>query len=111
MEKIILYADDTSIIVTNPKCIDYKLTMTRIFDEVNDWFRINLLKLNIWRNRPMQEVITFRNFKERDCATVAEHYRILPPLPFPRFASLHLFLGYVVITWSRNSKEEPRNLS
>jgi hypothetical protein len=26
----------------------------------------------VWRNRPMREVITFRNFKERECATVAE---------------------------------------
>jgi hypothetical protein len=32
----------------------------------------------------MREVITFRNFKERDCATVAERYRVLPPLPFPQ---------------------------
>jgi hypothetical protein len=30
---IFLYADDTSIIVTSSKYIDYKLTMTRIFDE------------------------------------------------------------------------------
>jgi hypothetical protein len=40
---IFLYADDTSIIVTNPEYDDYKLTMTRIFYEVNTWFRINLL--------------------------------------------------------------------
>jgi hypothetical protein len=40
---IFLYADDTSITVTNPKYIDYKLTMTTIFDEVNTWFRMNLL--------------------------------------------------------------------
>jgi hypothetical protein len=59
----------------------------------------------------MREAITFRNFKERDCETVAERYRVLPPLPFPRFASLRVLLGYAVITWSRNSKEEPRNLT
>jgi hypothetical protein len=65
----------------------------------------------LWRNRPMREVITFRNFKERDCATVAERYRVLPPLPFTRFPSLRVLLGYAVITWLRNSKEGRRNLS
>jgi hypothetical protein len=45
----------------------------------------------------MREVITFRKFKERDCATVAERYRVLPPLP-----SFRVLLGYVVTTWSRN---------
>jgi hypothetical protein len=40
--------------VTNPKYIDYKLTMTRIFDEVNNWFRINLLKLNINKTHILQ---------------------------------------------------------
>jgi hypothetical protein len=45
----------------------------------------------------MREVITFRNFKERECATVAERYRVLPPLPL-----FHVLLGYAVITWSRN---------
>jgi hypothetical protein len=37
----------------------------------------------MWRNRPMREVMKFRNLKERDCATVAERCRILPPYPFP----------------------------
>jgi hypothetical protein len=55
----------------------------------------------VWRNRPMREVITFRNFKEHDCATVAECYRVLPPVPFPHFVSLRVLLGYAVITWLR----------
>jgi hypothetical protein len=44
----------------------------------------------------MREVITFRNFKERECATVAERRRVLPPLP-----SFRVLLGYAVITWLR----------
>jgi hypothetical protein len=54
----------------------------------------------------MREVITFRNLKERDCATVAERCRVLPP-----HTSLRVLLGYVVITWSRNSKAGRRDLS
>jgi hypothetical protein len=60
----------------------------------------------LWRNRPMREVMKFRNLKERDCATVAERCRVLPPLPWFR-----VLLGYAVITWSRNSKEGQRDLS
>jgi hypothetical protein len=37
----------------------------------------------------------FRNLKERDCATVAERYRVLPPLPFPCFAPHRALLGCV----------------
>jgi hypothetical protein len=48
----------------------------------------------------------FRNFEERDCATVAECCRVLPPLP-----SFRVLLGYAVITWSRNSKEGQSDLS
>jgi hypothetical protein len=40
----------------------------------------------LWCNRPMRELMKFRNLKERDCATIAEHCRVLPPLPSPLFA-------------------------
>jgi hypothetical protein len=50
----------------------------------------------VWRNRKKREVITFRNFKERGCATVAEGYRVLSPFP-----SLRVLLGYAVIAWLR----------
>jgi hypothetical protein len=46
------------------------------------YFSMNLL----WRNRPMRELLKFRNLKECDCATVAERCRVLPPLPSPLFA-------------------------
>jgi hypothetical protein len=34
----------------------------------------------------MRQVINLRNLKERDCATVVERRRVLPPLPSPLFA-------------------------
>jgi hypothetical protein len=42
-----LYADDTSIIVSNHDYNGYKLTMNKIFQEINMWFRDNLLKLSV----------------------------------------------------------------
>jgi hypothetical protein len=44
------------------------------------------MRFVLWRNRPMRELLKFRNLKESDCATVAERYRVLPPLPSPLFA-------------------------
>jgi hypothetical protein len=44
--KIFLYADDTSIIVTNPDHNGCKLAMNKIFHEVNNWFKTNMLSLN-----------------------------------------------------------------
>jgi hypothetical protein len=64
----------------------------------------------LWCNCPMQELLKFRNLEERDCATVVERYRILPPLPSPNFPTHHALLGYAVNTGSRDSKEGPRDL-
>jgi hypothetical protein len=63
----------------------------------------------LWRNRPMQDVIKFRNLKEHDCTTVTERYHVMPPHPSPLFALV--LLGYAVTIGSRNSKEGPRDLS
>jgi hypothetical protein len=54
--KILLYADDTSITVTNPEYNNYNLIMTRIFHEANTWFRAYLLKLNINKTHILQFV-------------------------------------------------------
>jgi hypothetical protein len=40
---IFSYADDTSIIVTNPEYNGYKLAMNKIFHEVDTWLKANLL--------------------------------------------------------------------
>jgi hypothetical protein len=44
--KPILFADDTSIIITNSSPIDYKNNITEVFKNINDWFKANLLTLN-----------------------------------------------------------------
>jgi hypothetical protein len=72
---------------------------------------LNLMPMILWRNRPMRELLKFRNLKERDCATVAERCRILPPLPSPRFASLRVLLGDAISIGPRNNNEGSRNLS
>jgi hypothetical protein len=44
--KPILFADDTSIIVTNSSPTDYKNNIINLFELINDWFKANLLTLN-----------------------------------------------------------------
>jgi hypothetical protein len=44
--KPVLFADDTSIIIINSSPIDYKNNIIEIFENINDWFKANLLTLN-----------------------------------------------------------------
>ena len=39
--KPILFADDTSIIITNPSPSKFKEDINNIIDNINDWFRSN----------------------------------------------------------------------
>jgi hypothetical protein len=42
--KLVLFSNDSSIIVTNPSPIDYRNNIVSIFKNVNDWFKASLLK-------------------------------------------------------------------
>jgi hypothetical protein len=43
---MILYADDTSIIITNPNPSNYGNIVNKIFEDINSWFNSNLLSVN-----------------------------------------------------------------
>jgi hypothetical protein len=44
--KPVLFADDTSVIVSNPDLVNFKNDLTFSFEQLNAWFNINLLSLN-----------------------------------------------------------------
>ena len=44
--KLILFADDTSIIITNPSPSKFKEDINNVIDNINDWFRSNSSSLN-----------------------------------------------------------------
>ena len=52
--KIFLYADDTSIIVNSPNLENFKTQMSKIFEDVNNWFKINQLVLNLNKTHYLQ---------------------------------------------------------
>ena len=43
---IFLYADDTSIIVSSPNLENFETQIDKIFEDINNWFKINRLVLN-----------------------------------------------------------------
>ena len=45
----VLFADETSIIIANPSPSQFKEDINNIIDNINDWFRCNLLSLNFYK--------------------------------------------------------------
>jgi hypothetical protein len=45
--EVVLFAGDTSIIVNSPNPIIFENTVNKVFHDINRWFTINLLLLNV----------------------------------------------------------------
>jgi len=45
--KIVLFADDTSMIITNPNPSNFEKSVNKIIQDINEWFNTNLLSLNL----------------------------------------------------------------
>jgi hypothetical protein len=52
--KPVLFADDTSIIVSNPNLLDFKSDLISSYDQLNVWFNTNLLSLNYNKTQYIQ---------------------------------------------------------
>jgi len=52
--KILLYADDTSIIVTSPNLEKFETEIDEIFGDVNNWLKVNKLILNYNKTHYLQ---------------------------------------------------------
>jgi hypothetical protein len=50
----VLYADDTSFIITNPSPTEFAIKLNNIFADVHEWFRNTLLSLNLNKTKYMQ---------------------------------------------------------
>jgi len=46
ISKLVLFADDKSIIITNHSPTEFTNGINKVFGNINDWFRINLLSSN-----------------------------------------------------------------
>jgi hypothetical protein len=52
--EIVLFADDTSMIVNSPNQIKSENTVNKVFQDINRWFSTNLLSLNVDKTQFMQ---------------------------------------------------------
>jgi hypothetical protein len=52
--KPVLFADDTSIIVSNPNMVNFTNDLTVVFEQLNTWFNSNLLSLNYNKTQHVQ---------------------------------------------------------
>jgi hypothetical protein len=56
VNNMVLFADDTSIIITDSNRRDFNINANQMFENINTWFTVNLLALNF--NKP--QYIEFR---------------------------------------------------
>jgi hypothetical protein len=61
--KLVLYADDTSFIITNPSSIEFASKLNKIFADVNKLFRNNLQFLILNKTKHLQ--FRTKNSKKR----------------------------------------------
>ena len=54
--KFVLFADDTSMITTNPDPLNFRVNLNKITHDTNEWFETNLLSLNLDKTHYIQFV-------------------------------------------------------
>jgi len=55
--KLVLYADDTSLIITSDSYTEYTIKLNNVLRDVQEWFRSNLLFLNLNKTTYLQFLI------------------------------------------------------
>jgi hypothetical protein len=92
--KIILYADDTSLIITDIYRDDFSYQVHKMLKELNNWFDTNLLKLNFHKTYYME-------FKTKKQSKPNEH--VLHNSNYIINTSVTKFLGLTIdetLTWN-----------
>jgi hypothetical protein len=62
--KIVLYAGDTSVIITNHNPLAFISGINEVFENINDWLNANLLSLNTDKTYFMQFSTNIRSLTE-----------------------------------------------
>jgi hypothetical protein len=59
--KIVLFADDTSLIISNPDQINFRDDVTKILQHIHEWFNANLISL-YWEKTHFMHFTTKKQF-------------------------------------------------
>ena len=80
---MVLFADDTSIIITDTNRRDFNVNANRTFQDINTWFKVNLLTLNLnktqyleFRTKNYYNVNTQIKY-DQECLTSASEIKFL----------------------------------
>jgi len=57
---LVLFADDTSLIISNPDPINFRDDANKILQHIQEWFNVNLISLN-WENTHFMHFTTKNN--------------------------------------------------
>jgi hypothetical protein len=76
---MVLFADDTSIIITDRNKLDFNLNINQTFKDINTWFKVNLLTLNFnktqyleFRTKSYYNVNTHIKYDENSTTNASE---------------------------------------
>ena len=80
---MVLFADDTSIIITDSNKRDFNINSNQMFQDINSWFNINLLTLNF--NKTQYLEFSTKNYYNvntqikyhQECITNATEFKFL----------------------------------
>jgi hypothetical protein len=80
---MVLFTDDTSIIITDTNKLDFNININQTFQDINAWFNANLLALNFsktqyleFRTKNYYYVTTHINYDQK-CITNAKEIKFL----------------------------------
>ena len=59
--KIVLFANDTSLIISNPDLINFRDDVNKILQRIHEWFDANFISLN-WKKTHFMQFTTKNNF-------------------------------------------------
>jgi hypothetical protein len=76
---MVLYADDTSIIITDTNKLNFEINLNQTFRDINTWFNVNLLTLNFnktqyleFRTKNYYNATTQINYNQKSITNVME---------------------------------------
>ena len=71
----ILFADDTSILVSHPNSVEFYNTIITDFQTLSNWFQNNLLSLNITKTNFIRFVTKKNNYNEKTLNMIISYFR------------------------------------
>ena len=98
--KLVLYADDTSLIITNPTPMEFANKINIVFANVNEWFRNNLLSPNFNKTTCLQ--FRTKNSQKLDLSITFLFFSVFHPKVFDTYIlninvqSNTTFIWYVI---------------